>query len=482
MRLRALTEKGKNWFSVLLVLLAICGSETVFAQVPLPDSPAGKQLSGYLDAFNGDNFETFEAFLQKNLPSRADEARRYWQFRQMTGGQDVKKVEESAPTRLVVLVKDRDTDQIGRLTIEVDAAEPHVIRNLEVRAIPRPADLPLSHLNESELIAATKQQVEKDAAADRFAGAILIAHGGHPVFAQAYGMADRERKIPNTLETRFHIGSMNKMFTAVAVLQLAAQGKIRLEDPVGKYLTDYPNRELATKATVKDLLTHTGGTGDIFGPEFDQHRNALRTLGDYVQLYGNRPPQFEPGSRFEYSNYGFILLGAIIEKASGQTYYDYVRDHIYVPAGMTQTGSEPESQAEPHSSVGYTAMGPGGELHPNTDTLPFRGTSAGGGYSTVGDLLRFAIALQDHKLLDAHFTELATTRQVDTPMGPYGFGFEVHTINGNRCFGHGGGSPGMNGELEVCPSLDYVVAVLANMDPPAAQRMADFVVNRLPEK
>jgi D-alanyl-D-alanine carboxypeptidase len=121
---------------------------------------------------------------------------------------------------------------------------------------------------------------------------VLIAHKGKPVFAQAYGLADREHKIPNTLETRFRIGSMNKMFTAVAILQLAQQGKLGLDDPLGKYLTDYPNRDVATKVTIHHLLTHTGGTGDIFGPEFDTHRLELRTLQDYVKLYGNRGLNF----------------------------------------------------------------------------------------------------------------------------------------------------------------------------------------------
>jgi CubicO group peptidase (beta-lactamase class C family) len=317
---------------------------------------------------------------------------------------------------------------------------------------------------------------------DRFAGAVLIARNGKPVFAEAYGLADREHKTPNTLNTRFRIGSMNKMFTAVAILQLAQQGKLKLDDPFGKYLTDYPNKDIASKVTMHQLLTHTGGTGDIFGPEFDAHRLELRTLQDYVKLYGNRGPGFEPGSRWEYSNYGFILLGVIIEKVSGESYYDYVRKHVYQPAGMTSTGSEPEDTTVANRSTGYTSMGAPGGSRPNTDTLPYRGTSAGGGYSTVEDLLNFANALEQNKLLDPHYTELLTTGKIDTPMGRYAYGFTDHVVNGTRCFGHGGGAPGMNGNLEICPSSGYVVAVLANMDPPAATRVSDFITNRLPEK
>jgi D-alanyl-D-alanine carboxypeptidase len=191
---------------------------------------------------------------------------------------------------------------------------------------------------------------------------------------------------------------------------------------------------------------------------------------------------FEPGSKWEYSNYGFLLLGVVIEKVSGESYYDYVRERVYEPAGMMATASLPEDQGVPERSVGYMT-GDDGKLRPNTDTLPYRGTSAGGGYSTVGDLLSFANALVNHKLLDAHYTELLTTGKV-AARGPdkYAYGFMDRTVGGVRCFGHGGGAPGMNGELDIYPQSGYVVAALANLDPPAAQREADFIGSRLPAK
>jgi CubicO group peptidase (beta-lactamase class C family) len=294
-------------------------------------------------------------------------------------------------------------------------------------------------------------------------------------------MADREKKIPNTLKTRFRIGSMNKMFTAVATLQLAQSGKLDLKAPFGNYLTDYPNKDVASKVTIEQLLSHTGGTGDIFGPEFEKHRLELKTLRDYVNLYGQRALEFEPGSRWQYSNYGFLLLGVLTERVSGQSYYDYVRDHIYKPAGMTGTASEPEEQTVSERSVGYMKDGPS-DWRPNTDTLPYRGTSAGGGYSTVEDLLRFATALQTHKLLNAQYTEMLTTGKVDAGRGKYAYGFQDAVINETRCFGHGGGAPGMNGILQICPAPGYVIAALSNLDPPAASRVGDFVTNRLPGK
>jgi CubicO group peptidase (beta-lactamase class C family) len=466
---------------VPLVFLLFISFVQCLSQTQAPDTPAGRQCAAWLDSFNHGEKDSYRAFLEKNYSSRVKDLDRDMSFRQMTGGFDFKKVEESTSTKLTALVQERQSDQMARLVIEVDAAEPHHIISLDLNAIPRSSEFALPHLSQSELIAAARKQIEQESASDRFAGAVLVSKDGRPIFSGAYGLADRERKIPNTLKTRFRIGSMNKMFTAVATLQLVQAGKLGLQDPVGKYLIDYPNKGVAAKVTIHHLLTHTGGTGDFFGPEFDKHRLELRTLQDYVNLYGKRDLKFEPGSKWEYSNYGFLMLGVIIEKVTGQSYYDYVRTHVYAPAGMSSTGSEPEDQAVADRSVGYTKMD-SQDWKPNTDTLPWRGTSAGGGYSTVEDLAKFAVALRDHTLLDAEHTDMLTTGKPGTPDNSYAYGFGDRKVNGIRCFGHGGGAPGMNGELKICPANGYVVAVLANLDPPAATRISDFITNRLPER
>jgi CubicO group peptidase (beta-lactamase class C family) len=446
-----------------------------------PDTPAVNQAKAWLDAFNAGDADKYKEFLRNSFPSRLQRADPDAGFREMTGGFELKKVEEATPTKMVALLKERLSDQFARMTVEVEAAEPHKMTRLSLNAIPRPPDFPLPHLSEGELISAARTKLDEDVTGGRFSGAALIARNGKAVFSQAYGLADREKKTKNTLKTRFRLGSMNKMFTAVATMQLVQNGKLDLKAPFGNYLTDYPNKDVASKVTIEHLLTHTGGTGDIFGPEFDKHRLELKTLRDYVNLYGQRALGFEPGSKWQYSNYGFLLLGVIVEKVSGESYYDYVRDHIFKPAGMTATASEPEEQTVADRSVGYMRDG-GRDWKPNTDTLPYRGTSAGGGYSTVEDLLRFATALQTHKLLNAQYTEMLTTGKVDAGRGKYAFGFQDSMINGTRCFGHGGGAPGMNGVLQICPGPGYVIAVLANMDPPAASRVGDFVTNRLPVK
>jgi CubicO group peptidase (beta-lactamase class C family) len=178
-----------------------------------------------------------------------------------------------------------------------------------------------------------------------------------------------------------------------------------------------------------------------------------------------------------------VLLGVVIERVSGMSYYDYVAKHVYEPAGMNLSGSEPESDVVRERSIGYTRPRGGGDWTPNTDTLPYRGTSAGGGYSTVGDLMRFADALLGHRLLNAEHTEMLITGKVDSGGGRrYAYGFEDgRNKDGAGAVGHGGGAPGMNGDLKIYPQSGYVVAVLSNLDPPAAQRVSTFLDARLPQ-
>jgi CubicO group peptidase (beta-lactamase class C family) len=177
-----------------------------------------------------------------------------------------------------------------------------------------------------------------------------------------------------------------------------------------------------------------------------------------------------------------LLLGVVIEKVSGKSYYDYVAEHIYQPAGMTRSGSEPESEAVRDRSIGYMRQQGGGGWTPNTNTLPYRGTSAGGGYSTVGDLLKFANALIGNKLLNAEYTALLITGKVDSGAGRrYAYGFEDGRKDGVGAVGHGGGAPGMSGDLRIYPQSGYVVAVLSNLDPPAAPQVSAFLDLRLPK-
>ncbi len=393
-------------------------------------------------------------------------------------------LERADATHAELSAYDANMEQWVRFSVETTAAAPLKLTNLRLQPASRPADVaPTPRLAPAALAAATRARMEAAAKADSFSGAVLIAEGGKPLLAQAYGLADREAKTPATTETQFRFGSMGKMFTAVAIMQLAQAGKLDLTAPVGRYLPDYPNADIAGKVTINHLLTHTGGTGDIFEPEYFAKRLEVKDAKDYVALFGARPPLFAPGARTQYSNYGFMLMGRIVEVVSGQSYDDYIAAHIFAPAHMTATGNQPETVILPHRAVGYMTRGQ--RLISAADTQPWRGTPAGGGYSTVGDLAKFADALMANKLLDAAHTTLLTTGGFNGPDGKllrYDFGAPAG--DGRRFFGHGGGAPGMNGELRIFPAepghAAATIVILANRDPPVATAAANFISDRLP--
>jgi D-alanyl-D-alanine carboxypeptidase len=306
-----------------------------------------------------------------------------------------------------------------------------------------------SPISQTELARRLTSSLDSLAKAGEFSGVAVLAKNGAPVFQRAYGMADRERSVANNPETAFNLGSINKVFTQIAILQLRAAGKLDLDSTLATYWPDYPNKEVAHKITIRQLMRHTSGIGgNIFDPPAGGKRNDIRTLKDYLPLFVNQPLAFEPGTRNAYSNAGYVVLGLLIERLSGDDYYTYVREHIFKPAGMTRTGSFLVDSLPPNTALGYTS-GDGNApsstpLRANTRELPGRGSSAGGGYSTAQDLLRFLQALRENHI------------QNGVPAG----------------LGIAGGSGGMNAIVEGGLPGGYDLIVLANLDPPAAERVA----------
>jgi CubicO group peptidase (beta-lactamase class C family) len=298
----------------------------------------------------------------------------------------------------------------------------------------------------------------KRAAAGKFSGAVLIAKDGKPVVKQANGFANRQRRLLNAVGTRFNIGSLGKSFTAVATAQLVQQAGLSFDDPIGKYLSGFPP-EIADRVTIGQLLTNSSGLGDVF-MRWHPTAPAQLDLADLLARIVKEPLQFGPGSRFGYSNSGYVVLGAIVEAVSGQNYYDYVRERVFKPAGMTHTGWYARDQV-PNMAHGYTQVDMSGTW--------IAGNPSGGAYSTVGDLLRLAQALLEHKLLSPQMTKIVLTGKVDTPRpGPaptkYGYGFEEQFRNGVRIVGNGGGEPGVEAQLRIFPRLGYTVIALTNQE------------------
>lgn len=317
-------------------------------------------------------------------------------------------------------------------------------------------------MSEAEMTAELGRFLDAMAKKDIFSGTVMVARAGKPVFVRSQGLANREFAAPNTNDTKYNIGSINKIFTHVALRQLEDEGKLSFDDPVGKHLTEWPDRA-AANVTIRQLLNHSGGYGDIFGPEYNAiPKNQLRTLSDYVPLFVNKPLLFEPGSSRRYSNAGYITLGLIIEKVTGVSYYDYVREKVFRVAGMNDTDFYEAEAVVPNRAVGYTQRD--GSLKSNAATLPGRSSSAGGAYSTAADLLRFVTALQEGKLLSrAALNRFAGAAPGAATSGPRP---AMHV-------GWGGGLPGGNAMVEV--EGDVTIIALANADPPAAEHVAKNV-------
>jgi D-alanyl-D-alanine carboxypeptidase len=323
-------------------------------------------------------------------------------------------------------------------------------------------------------------------AENKLSGVALVAKDGVTIASKAAGVANKTTNSPIDLNTKFNLGSMNKMFTAVAIAQLAQAGKLSFTDTVGKHLPDYPNKEVAEKVTIHQLLTHTSGLGMYWNDKFMAQRDKLVTVAAHLPLFASDPLAFPPGEKFQYSNSGYMLLGAVIEKVSGQDYYKYVQEHIYKPAGMNDTGFYEPGKQVSNLAVGYTRMSlsgqPQSEVRDNENTREIKGGPAGGGFSTAPDLVKFQQALFSYKLLDKADTELVTTGKVDGPGGKsrYGYGFGESNTDGKHIVGHNGGAPGIAANLDMFPASGYTAVELMNADPPPLMPIVKGVRERIP--
>jgi CubicO group peptidase (beta-lactamase class C family) len=472
---------------VAALLVVVAASGCAQEQVTFPNTKAGKLMGEWLNLVNGGEREALTKFVAENYAPENLKGRPAGQvadgqldFAASMHGLELQKVQESTEVELrVVLSGHTAFPSLVTGMYQVDPKSGKIVRSMF-----KPASGAESAAKKVPLVELEKDldaRLEKATAADEFSGAVLIAKDGKPLWQKAYGFADRAAKVKNTVDTRFRIGSMSKMFTSVAIAQLVEAGKLKYTDTIADALPDYPDQDLAKKITIAELLTHTSGLGDIFGPEFEQKKDSLRTEKDYLSLFAGKPLQFEPGKGWSYSNAGFVVLGLIVERVSGQSYYDYVKQHVFDVAGMKSTGDTPKDKAS-KVAIGYMHA-PDGKLVNNYDTLPMRNSSAGGGESTVGDLMRFANALRRYKLVNQKLTDEITRGKVSPlqpePQNMYAYGFEDHGEAGPRIVGHGGGAPGMNGILQIYWDKGYTVVVLANVDPRAAEGVADYIRGRL---
>lgn len=312
-----------------------------------------------------------------------------------------------------------------------------------------------ARLSDAEAITQITAQLEASAKAGAFSGAVLLARGGKPLLERAWGEADRAKHAANSTTTRFNLGSIGKLFTRTALAQLAEAKKLSLEDKLSRYLPDFPH---ADEITLAMLAAHRSGVGDIFNDAYDQaDRSKLRHNHDYLALIRDQPLWFPPGTQMRYSNGGYVLLGEVIAKASGEDYYDYMQRHVFAPADMKSTSAPIEGDGTPGVARGYTTEGAKpGERVDNANSRPARGSAAGGSYSTLGDLLAFDQALLSAKLAGQAWSEWVVG-------GPRPDQSVAGSAGGPESFGFAGGAPGISSEW--LHEGDRTLIVLTNLDP-----------------
>ncbi len=457
--------------SALFLLLA---SLTVTAQ-----GPGEKRAMAWIEAFNSGNADQMEAFVQANYTPEAlqrrtpEERRKFFQnLRSAHGNLEVVGID----------FRNRDLDlevrpqrgEVISFSFSFEPAAPFRIAGLGIRIggpaergsrLPR-LDLPPNATQEQ--IAAKLDAYLRDLESrDLFSGSVLVAKDGQVLFEKACGLASRRFSAPNRITTRFNVGSITKDFTRVAIGQLAQAGKLKLDAPIAAYLPDYPDKEAAQKITVQQIVDHTSGLGDVFTPRFwEKNSNRFERPADFVEFFGKDPLQFQPGQGRFYSNYGYTVLGAIIEEVSGENYYDYIQKHVFDAAGMKGSGFFDFRRPVPDLAIGHTHQLPNGrseEWLESTSIRPSpRGIPAGGSYSSARDLLAFDRAARSGKLLNAEWTRW------------YYRGGETRNGVIDAGISSAGGMPGVNAGLT--SDGTWTVVVLANIDPPVAEDLADTVI------
>jgi len=470
----------RSWTMALLLGTAISLSTSAQEKVIIPDSPAGKQLSGFLTAFNTGQRPVMKDFFSNNVLAPPDAPDFYNRMTddhlalfKSTGGFELRKIAKAEPAAITALVQAKSTGIWSELEIDLKAAppeyvqpvEPYQIVGLGLHSTEAPAEfLSRRKLTDAQISLRTDELMKSLVESDAFSGTVQVWKGNVPIYAKGFGLARKSPDVPNGVDTEFNLASVTKMFTAVAIAQLVEAGKLSYSDTVGTILPDYPNKEVSQTVTIGQLLSHTSGMigGRELAMKFPNPSNALN-IDERLKDFENEPLTSPPGQQYGYSNAGYILLGKIIEKVSGQSYYDYVGDHIFKAAGMEHTGFPLKTQLPANAASGFMD-GPNGQRLDNAVTLDLKGAPDGGAYSTGGDMARFYQALFSDKLVRDQSLRILWTGVTDDGKEEYGYGARIVEYNGVRIIGHGGGWQGITNEFDMYPDLGFAVIVLSNYD------------------
>ena len=480
-------------FPVFAFAAAVCGVNNVSAapSTVMPDTPAGRLGGEVIRHINADDANHIVQWAPSLLSpavaeeDKADFLKGLTSAVRDTGGIDfVDARTQGPPGMLVLTVKARRTGQLAVLVVAADPALPGKLAQAALFPLDDPAFYAAwpkgAASSHAEIAHLAHDALDKLAHDSDFSGCLTIVDGAETILDECRGVAERNFGAPVDRRTRFHIGSMDKMFTAVAIAQLAEAGKLPWDATLAQLVPEYPDHDAAGKITVWQLLHHTAGLGDFFVPEFFQNREKFVNPADYLGLIA-RQPKTPPGGDWNYSNAGYILLGRIVENVSHENYFDYIQRHVFAPAGMTDSGFDSQEDFTPNLATGYFHDGLFSTVwKANWMTLPFKGSPAGGGYSTNADLLRFAKALKGAKLVKQATLDKMFDKEVPAGPGGYAAGFGDRPSQGRHIRGHAGGAPGMNANLAIVWETNAAVAITSNEgDSQAAMMLSETVADLL---
>lgn len=453
------------------------------------ESPSTKRAREVVAAINAATPATVRAFVDsalddqmRRLPTRAH-IDFFMGQRAQSGSLGWVEVQDEKPGETTALLKRKLTGEYVAILVRTNESAPYRIAGIGQRPPqPKVAQATPKITTDAELTMALGDFVNTLAKADLFSGAVYLARDGRRLYGMAFGEANKDFGAPNALNTKFNLGSMNKMFTSVTIAQLVEQGKLSYDDPLSKFV-DFPDAESAKKIRIKHLLTHTSGLGSYFNDEFDRSSRArYRTVDEMLTLAKNEKLAFEPGRRWSYSNTGMLVLGKVIEVVTKQDYFDYVREHLYKPAGMANTDAYQLDEVNKNLAVGYQreyADDGASRYRNNIFMHVIRGGPAGGGYSTAEDLVRFAESLKSGKLVSAATFEMMTTPKPEVNSPNYGYGFDLGAEPG--IVGHSGGFPGISSNLDIFKGSGYVAVVMSNYggaSQPVVEKIRSLVKSR----
>ena len=440
------TKVPEQYQQALTAAVAMLASEDTAAVTQFVDQHLSDET---LNSFSGQGRERYIGYLR--------DVKRFHDALSLVAPLQVPETQRRLRARLYSV----NTEQHYILTLNFSAEAPFKVRSIYLDADTAvPADN-ASPLNRQQLITELAGYVDRLAERGIFSGTVLLAKQQDVLYQSAKGMAELRYQVPNNLETKFNLGSMNKMFTGVSILQLVAANKLALDDKLVKYLDHSLFGEGNFDAiTIAQLLTHTAGLGWPDFPQGSQH--TLRQHADYKPLLSKIPLAAEPGSGFRYSNEGMLLLGLVIEAVTGQSYDDYVQQHIFAPSGMAHSGNFDLDGVTPNLAMGYFYSSALNSMQSNVLIHGVKGNAAGGGFSTVEDLHKFAVALSGYKLLSKALTEQAYSAKPALNSPNYGYGFSVRANHNGRIVGHVGEFIGVASALQLYQDKGYVLVVLAN--------------------